>query len=216
MTAPVTVVSSVYGDRNYHSFVPRWFKAIRNLENPPAEIIIGTDRPTYESAVEVVSENRWTYPQAFHLQDAISHASTEWVWICDIDDLAMPDALNGIEDVTEDVWQMGYVRQPDELYYVPPQLAAAEVLASEKNRFVAGSAFRRDAFEEVGGFPDVAFQDWGLWRRMALHGMRFKSSGRAHFYYNRHLATRGATELTMDRRVAQTAEMMESETRVAH
>jgi len=215
--APVTVVACVYGDRGYQSFVPRWFKAIGNLENPPAQVIIGADRFTYEASTEVVSENlHWTYPQAYYLQDAITNASTEWIWICDIDDLAMPNALNGIEDVTEDVWQMGYLRHPDELLYIPPQLSPGEVLASEKNPFVAGSAFRRDAFEEVGGFPDVALQDWALWRRMAHHGMRFKSSGRAHFHYNRHLATRGHTELTLARRQQHIAEMMESEARVTH
>jgi hypothetical protein len=213
----VTVVSSVYGDRGFHSFVPRWMKAIDKLERQPEQIIIGADRFTYESSVEVVSENlAWAYPQAFHLQDAISQASTDWIWVCDIDDLAMPDALNGIDDVAEDVWQMGYLRHPDELLYVPPQLGCADILASEKNEFVAGSAFRRDAFEEVGGFPDVAFQDWGLWRRMARHGMRFLSSDRAHFHYNRHLATRGAMELTASRRAGHLAEMMESETHVAH
>lgn len=213
----VTVVSSVYGDRGFHSFVPRWFKAIGKLERQPDEVIVGTDRFTYEASRESVSENTlWAYPQAYHLHDAISQTTTDWIWICDIDDLAMPDALNGIDDVQEDVWQMGYLRHPDELLYIPPQLACSDILASEKNEFVAGSAFRRDAFEEVGGFPDVALQDWGLWRRMARHGMRFLSSDRAHFHYNRHLATRGAMELTAARRAGHLAEMMESETRVAH
>lgn len=191
-------------------------KAIRNLETPPDQIIIGTDKPTYESSCESVSENTWTHPQAYHLNDAISQASTDWIWICDIDDVAMPAALNGIEDVQEDVWQMGYLRNPDGLLYIPPQLGCAEIIASDRNQFVGTSAFRRDAFEEVGGFPDVALQDWALWRRMARHGMRFKSSGRAHFHYWRHAATRGATELTMEHRDSHLAEMLESEIHVAH
>jgi hypothetical protein len=217
MMAPVTVVSCVYGDRGYQSFVPRWMKAIDRLENTPEQVILATDRFTYEVSREVVSENlNCEHPQAYYLNDAIAQASSDWIWVCDIDDLAMPDALNGIEDVTEDVWQMGYLRHPDELLYIPPQLSAVEVLESDKNQFVAGSAFRRDAFEEIGGFPDVALQDWALWRRMARHGMRFRSSDRAHFHYNRHLATRGHTELTLARRDEHVAEMLESENRVTH
>jgi len=201
----VTIVSCVYGDRGFDSFIPRWLKAVNDLENPPQDAIVSAD--TFVSSEQA----GWTHPQAFHLQDAITRAETEWVWIVDIDDLPMPDGLNGIEDVTEDVWQMGYLRHPDGHLHIPPQLCCSEILSSPNNSLTAGSAFRRDAFLEVGGFPDVAFQDWGLWRRMARHGMRFLASDRAHYHYNRHPATRTAVELTYNLRNQHLQELADSE-----
>lgn len=193
--ADVTVVSCVYGD-GFEAFIPRWAEAIDRLENPPVDVIIGS------------GSCEWTHPQAFHLTQALAQATTEWIWVVDIDDLAMPDALNGIEAVNADVWMMGYLRLPDELLYLPPLMSNDQILSSHHNQLVGGSAFRRDAFDEVGGFPDVAFQDWALWRRMARHGMRFQMSDRAHFYYNRHSATRSSVEFTYDLRRAQLAELV--------
>lgn len=151
----------------------------------------------------------WKHPQAFYLNEAINRAATDWVVIADIDDLLMPDALHGLEDVQADVWQMGY--ETERASYVVPQMTNEEYLSSPSNPYVGTSAIRVEAFREVGGFHDVALQDWELWRRMARAGYTFESSGRTHFHYMRHEATRGVTELTMDARAEHLAEMMEAE-----
>lgn len=210
----VTVVSCVYGPR-YASFFRPWWNAVQALDPAPNRVILAGDGIGHPNGPEIIqAECGWRYPQAFYLQQAIEAADTDWVWVIDIDDIPHRDGLAGLADVDEDVWQMGFHRSDGETY-VPPQLTATEVLASEKNVFVAGSAFRREAFLAAGGFPDVALQDWAVWRRLARNDATFKSSGRTHFHYMRHPHTRGATELTADVRSSHLREMLDSEALLA-
>lgn len=214
-TAPATIVSCLYGNA-YNRFVNQWAASIAQLNTKPADIIVATDRTVAERgyhishAQAVINECTWRHPQAFHLQQAIEAAQTEWVWILDMDDQALPDALDGIDQVQADVWQMGYERS-DGHVHIPPQLTAAEYLTEKGNHFTACSAIRTDAFRDAGGFPDVAFQDFGLWRRLALIGASFQSSGRAHYRYNLHENTRTVLELVPDMREQHMAEMIVSE-----
>lgn len=213
MTAPVTIVTCVYGNRRYARFVQRWSRAITKLTTQPEAVIISTDQPIpadHGFADILHTENQWRHPQAYHLQNAISAARSDWVWILDIDDTALPDALDGIAHVEADVWQMGYQRSDGEVH-IPPQLTASEYLVAEGNPFTGASAIYREAFKDCGGFPDVAFQDFGLWRRLALIGGTFLSSGRAHYKYNLHPDTRTELELVPDRRAEFMAEMVDSE-----
>lgn len=206
----VTVVSCVYG-QHYYKFVPRWLAAIEDLDPKPDAVIVATDGGIEIPDVKVIeSFCHWRHPQAWHLQQAIMAAQTEWVWIVDIDDLAFPGGLAGLEDVAADVWQLGFERSDGELY-TPPQLTADAFLASRQNVYVGTAMIRTDIFREVGGFRDVALQDWELWRRLAKHGAVVESSGRRHFHYMRHPRARGNAELTMDVRPEHLAEMMEAE-----
>lgn len=193
----VTVVSCVYGD--HVRFVNDWATAVEALKPAPAAVVVKGADPCL-----------WRHPQAFYLQKAIEAADTDWVVIADIDDLLLPDALAGLDDVQADVWQLGFERSDGERY-IPPTLTADQVLALDRNVLVGSSAIRTEAFHAVGGFPDIALQDWGLWRRLARAGMTFESSGRTHFRYMRHEDTRGMVELTTDARPAHLAEMMEAE-----
>ncbi len=203
----VAVVSCVYG--GYRDFVPRWWEAIQTLNPPPDQVIVASDRLHAQPFSQVVKPCTWAYPQAFYLNAAVTAADTDWVWVCDIDDYAMPDALQGIDDVDADVWQMGFKRSDGEVY-IPPQLTAAQYLGMETNVFVAGSAFRVDAYRRAGGYRDVAIQDWGLWCVLAAHGATFESSGRAHFHYMRHPRTRTETETTIEQRPKHVAEIERS------
>lgn len=206
----VTVVSCVYG-KHYYPFVPRWLAAIEDLDPSPDAVIVATDGGIEIPDVRVIeSFCHWRYPQAWHLQQAIMAATTDWVWIVDIDDLAFPDGIAGLEDVAADVWQLGFERSDGE-FYTPPRLTPGEFLASKRNVYVAASMIRTDIFREVGGFRDVALQDWELWRRLCKHGAVVESSGRRHFGYMRHPRARGNTELTLDVRADHLAEMMEAE-----
>lgn len=206
----VTVVSCVYGE-HYRRFVQRWSDAVAELDPAPEAVIVATDGGVDVPGARVIETFcHWRYPQAWHLQQAIMAAQTDWVWIVDIDDVPCRDGLAGLHDVTSDVWQLGNERSDGEIYF-PPRLTCAEFLESDRNVYVAGSMIRTDIFREIGGFCDVALQDWCLWRRLARHGASVESSDRVHFHYVRHPLTRGATELTLDVRPEHLAEMMEAE-----
>jgi len=206
----VAVVSCVYGP-THGQFIPAWADAIRKLKPAPDQVIVLADQHyQIPGASVIVWPCDWKHPQAFYLNEAFAWAMTEWAWIVDIDDLPHPRALRGLDEVAADVWQMGFDRSDGERY-VPPQLSNEDYLKSKRNVYVGCSAIRLEAFHRVGGFQDVALQDWALWRRLAAAGATFQSSGRTHFYYQRHKETRGAVELTLKARAAHLAEMIESE-----
>lgn len=209
-----TVISCLYGD-SHDAFVDEWARALRGLDPAPAWIVLGSDRPREIPGVLVVEANAGDrYPQPALLNAALEHVRTEWIWQLDVDDVAYTTALAGLEDVAGDVWQLGYMSSEGE-EYLPPQLTAAELLELDRNPFVAGSCIRTSTLRSVGGFPDVALQDWALWRELARAGATFTSSSRSHFYYRRHTMTRGQTELTIAARGEHLAEMLALETDAA-
>jgi hypothetical protein len=202
----VTVVSCVYGE-HYRRFVPRWAAALAALDPAPDAVIVAADSQLDITGTRVIASYcHWRYPQALYLQQAIMAATTDWVWIVDIDDVAFPDGLQGLHDVLGDVWAVGYERSDGEVF-IPG--AAYDLDAACP--FAAGSMVRTDIFREVGGFSDVALQDWSLWRKLYRHGAAFSLSDRAHYCYMRHPRTRGATELTLDVRAEHYDEMREAE-----
>lgn len=189
----VTVVSCVYGD-TFARFVPRWAAHVAALDPAPDAIIVAGDREIeIEGATRLACWCPWKHPQAFYLNAAIGLAKTEWVWIVDIDDCALPDALAGLDEVDADVWQIGYVRSDGRVTHIPRQDDVDTVF--ERNGLTAGSCVRVEAFRRVGGFPDVAFQDWALWLRLVGGGASFAFSGRAGYRYMRHPASRSELEL---------------------
>jgi len=119
----VAVVTCVYGE-DHARFLPAWIESVLGMNSPPAEIIVAADRHYDLPHMRVLaSACTWRHPQAHYMQRAVLAAETDWVWIMGVDDTAMPDALDGIEDVDADVWQLGYLRS-DGVYYVPPQISA--------------------------------------------------------------------------------------------
>lgn len=209
----VTVVSCVYGPA-FAAFVPRWLEYVKRLDPGPDEIIVSSDVAFGLNSPQLVSDCPWRNPQAYYLQRAIMRASSDWVWIVDIDDCAMVDGLAGLDEVDAEVWQLGFRRSDGETY-IPQPISPDEYLASPSNMLVGGSMVRTDAFRRVGGFPDVALQDWALWRLLMRDGATFAFSDRPHFDYMRHSCSRGETELGLERRPEHVAEMMETERALA-
>jgi hypothetical protein len=211
----VTVISCLYGE-THDQFIEDWSGGVKALRPFPYGIaIVACDRPRTVLGGRVVMPCTWKHPQAYYLQQALELVDTHWVWLHDIDDVARSNALKGIQCVDADVWQLGYYRSDGETY-IPPQLDAADVLEAETNPFVSGSCVRTAKLREIGGFPDVALQDWALWRRLALAGAIFQSSSRVHFDYRRHPEARGERELTLEHRADDVREMLDAEGLVAY
>ncbi len=206
----VTVISCLYG-KTHDRYLAEWLGGIKSMDPQPYEVILSTDRARFIPEVNAIHHRMnggWRYPQAYHLTKAVGQVTTDWVWIHDIDDIAFPWALEELDQVTADVFQMGYVRSDGEVY-LPPLLTADEVKAGVKNEFVAGSCVRTSMLRQVGGFPDCALQDWALWLALAHAGATFDVSDRPCFYYRRHHDARGAKELTLLERDTHMAEMGE-------
>lgn len=170
----VTVVTCIFGEGRDH-FLPGWIEA--TLAAGPDDVIVASDhsRKVTGDVRQYVSSPTpdWRWPIAWHWNRAFGFARTEWVWIMGVDDRIRPDALRLLEGRDEDVLQVGYHRDSDDMQYIPGARPEAAILAAPDNGLVGCVPLRRAAWEAVGGFPDVAFEDWGMWRRMARAGCRF-------------------------------------------
>jgi hypothetical protein len=93
----------------------------------------------------------------------------------DIDDRIRPNAMFEIRVVDAEVYMAGLLNS-DNVVGISKNLSAKQVLDSRANLINAGSAFKKWIWSEVGGYPDIRFHDWGLWRRLARHGARFVSA----------------------------------------
>lgn len=192
----VAIIAPLYGDE-YDHFVPAWFDAIAALDRQPDEVILHRGEPLPGE----------TGTCARLKNEAAALSAADWIWTLDVDDLALPDALTGIDDVDADVWAMGYTGVDGE--FIPDVIPNDEYLRLPTQLYPAMSAFRHISFDSVGGFPQIAYEDWGLWRRMARAGCTFESSGRVHSIYRSHPLSRTATEYTHEARPAMLIEMME-------
>ena len=177
----VAVIASLYGD--YDCFVDDWHRSIASLNRRPDEVILRRGA--------VPSE---LYPQPRLLNEAIAQATSDWIWNLNVDDTALPDGLDGIDDVDADVWLMGY-RRRDGQEHVPAVISNSDYIALNDNSYPAMSCFRRSALNKVGGFPVIGYEDWGLFRRLARAGCVFAASGRVNSIYSRHDGQRSAVEL---------------------
>jgi hypothetical protein len=52
------------------------------------------------------------------------------------------------------------------------------------NHVMVNSYFRRDKFDEIGGFPDITFHDWGLWWKFHKHKAKWHISQDVQMIYN--------------------------------
>jgi hypothetical protein len=93
------VISCLYGSTHDH-FLPEWVDAVTKLDPAPHEVILAHSQPQFVPQIYAVQHRMnggWRYPQAYYLTKALGHVTTDWVWIHDIDDLAFPDALEGLD-----------------------------------------------------------------------------------------------------------------------
>jgi hypothetical protein len=137
VTAPVTIVSCVYGS-SHDRFVDEWAEAVSHLDPAPADVIVASDRDRQIPGASVMySRCPWDHPQAFYLQMAAMVAGTDWVWIVDIDDLPFTDGLAGLDEVEEDVWQLGYLSSEGH-QHLPPQADRGGLSEPERKSFLRG------------------------------------------------------------------------------
>lgn len=170
----VTVVTCIFGDRR-DGFLPGWIEATQAAG--PDEIIVATDG--YRHAAAGVRQHvstpakDWRWPIPWYWNRAFDLANSEWVWLVGVDDRLLPDALRLVDGRDEDVVQVGYRRSSDGMEHKSAPLPPGAILDAQENTLVACSPIRRAAWAAVGGFPDVAFDDWGMWRRLARAGRTF-------------------------------------------
>lgn len=122
------------------------------------------------------------YPIPFFSNCAVEALGTDWCWNMDVDDVVFPSALREIRNVDADVYAAGLITT-DGVKGISGRLDAWRVASSDLNLVNAGSAFRKWLWAKVGGYPDIGFHDWGLWRLFGRAEARFVSSGVPDYLY---------------------------------
>ncbi len=211
--ANITLWTTCFGD-GYRSYVKGWFDAVLKMHPRPSHIVYVTDSPDgliltpaqttelmfsgIRLLVKIVPEPPTTkYPIPYYNNIAVDACTTEWVWRCDIDDRMEPWGLRHywnlrscgfLDDMEIDV-VFGGSRNAHGTQYIPQFTDTSIIALAEFNPGIAGSGFRWRTWSKVGGYPDVAFDDWGLWRLMAKQGAKFYQPGFVTYFYDLHPET---------------------------
>jgi hypothetical protein len=167
----------------YEEYIGEWFEAC--LAAQPDQIVLVSDRIRLVPAgvtLRVVEPSNQKYPIPYYSNKAVEALDTEWCWNMDIDDLIRPGALWEIGVVDADVYVSG-MRTSEGVKHIPRGLDWQKVWGSKANYVPAGSAFKKWLWEKIGGYPDIGFHDWGLWRLMAKEQARFATSGQILYDY---------------------------------
>lgn len=176
-TAPITVIVPAYGPLGspYAAFVARWWQAVAAMDPRPAEVVVvhsagdplGAVSAAPEGMPVVAVEADGRRVEDF-LAAGVAASTQPWCCCVGLDDTLQADAMADLEAA---------------------EAAGADVLVwchhdgetirrnrwtgrglREDNTVHGSSPFRRETFDRVGGFPAVAWSDWGLWLRFAAAG----------------------------------------------
>lgn len=195
----VTIATVIYGT-GYEHYLPGWVDSALAAQSDA--VVVSTDRSHWlrEGVVELVSEppTGWRFPVSWFLNEAFENAESEWVWPIGVDDRIRPYALQALTGRDyADVVQVGY-RRSDGLVYNPPPLKNFQILENVNNSLFACSPVKRSAWERVGGFPDVAFEDWAMWRRLARADCVFGYSFNVAVDYDWHPGSNATSKYSAD------------------
>lgn len=190
--------SFVVPSYNHARYIGETIESLLNQELPGSEIVICDDHSSDNSREVIERYRQHAQVRIVHpphrmgmmpnYNFATSQASGEWVSLLGSDDRAQPCFARLIRDgaarapntvvVTGDYDQIdgeGRKLRSEKVLSVrpvthPPQTFYTQ-LAAPKVPPVA-NAFRRDAWEKAGGFPEetTLIGDWGLWLRLAPLG----------------------------------------------
>lgn len=170
----------------YENCIDRWCTAA--LSAGFDQIVLATDeKKDVPSGIDllIVKPGQYVHPIPEFSNAAVRHLDTDWCWNMDVDNFVLPSALFEIRNIDAEVYQAGF-KTHYENSYTPPPMSAQDVINADYCFMTAGSAFKKWMWENIDGYPDVGYQDWGLWKKMAKAGARFHVSSQPVYYYYDH------------------------------
>lgn len=166
----------------YAQFFPRWWHGVLHLERKPDQIHIVTDLANYKAAADsvpeemrkvtsvVVDKKASTYAQFWNR--AVLGLNTDWSYICNVDDIFLPEALNDCEAAEAGGCNLITDRIRD---LASPMLFKSRWNGRDIGKewvMVGAEPMKVDLFRAAGGFPeDQRFADWALAMKMYWVGV---------------------------------------------
>jgi hypothetical protein len=184
MSDRVTVGVRLWGDRYTHH-IPAWYAAVKAAGIVNIAAAVDRPKPFPDDVVQfVVDVSDYRHPQAGYWQRLDERITTEWVWHMDIDDWIKPDALAQV-DLNADVgiWQTPIQMKIGGEVVHPIHCTAAEYLERGANCWHAGALIRRNLRQWIVQ-PDVAWDDWGLWRALCRENPAIGYAENATYVYD--------------------------------
>jgi glycosyltransferase involved in cell wall biosynthesis len=213
-------VSVIVPTFNRSRFIVDCLESLLAQTLPPAELIVVDDQSTDTTRAVLASFG----DRILHLETpaqlgkpgavniGLEHATGDYVWVFDDDDVALPDALARFTDVLErhpecgfswSPWQVADTQPDGSLGPVtfetrPPDIAAIGfVPALLERNFLGGAALfaRKRCYDECGGYDPtlIRSQDYDVAIRFARRYPAARVEGGATFIYRQHEGARGSS-----------------------
>lgn len=156
----LSIVCGTYGDDSWVELAQRAVASAEAQTRPPDEIIHVHAGSLHEAR-----------------NQAIEHATSEWVSVLDADDTLDPGFVEAMARAASGLTG-DHLLQPNTIGVYPdgteddaPALIPARKSITEGNWLVIGTAIRREQFLRLGGFQDIpVLEDWLLWGSAVLEG----------------------------------------------
>jgi hypothetical protein len=172
----ISVLTAVWGER-YTQFIPKWWDGVVSLQRKPDEILIFTDTINKESMklhIPIYLRKITNVEVIVNLEfndvwdNAFRACSKEWLAVCCIDDVFLPEALNAIDEADE----AGAELVADSNLFHPSGNIFRGYWDPEEifNRLTMPGAapMKREMYERIGGFDkDIYFSDWAFYMKAA-------------------------------------------------
>lgn len=186
----VTLITAVYGEDKYFDYVKQWVDAVENLNPKPKKIMVATDNvnkliplPLGYTIVNMKDKDEFVWRSPYYWNECARLVDTEWIWVLDIDDTFVSDALTML-NTDKDVVAVG-IRIDKDTSYIPYPMNGIEIADGSVCYLNCGSPIRKSWWKKVGGYPDIALTDWGMWRKLARAGATFNFPNKIGYNYRK-------------------------------
>jgi len=184
---PVTLCTAVWGDY-WARFGRSYIAAIERMNPPPREVVIVSKEPLEVSAWIKQYRPQSDTPMGDWYNEAVEHATNEWVVCLGVDDTFLIDGLDGLALEGEAVAIGGIEHGAP---WLPDESGYRDILTIPHNPMRGGVIFRRDTFLR---FPwrRMRWSDWAQWLEFNHAGVDVRFDLRPRFHHRRHAGANSA------------------------
>ncbi len=190
----------------YAGFLPRWWHGVTHLQRQPDEIHIVTDIDNFKDANDSVPEemrqitkvvvNKKAKSYAEYWNAAILGLNADWSYICNVDDIFLPEALNDCEKAEAAGCNLitDMIKDLSSPAFFKSRWNGIEI--GTEWHMVGAEPMRISLFREAGGFPEgQRFADWALAMKMYFVGVKAYDSQIVRIIFDRGLTRKTVSSI---------------------
>lgn len=179
----ITLYTAAWGGY-WEKYGETWTKNIKKLNPQPDKIIIISDK-LIDSEFEVLVTDRPKSEIIAHFRNfALQNINTTHVAALDLDDEPYPNLLSNI-NYDYDINAFSYISENGTEYHFNKDIWD-NLLEFDHYVFPntpSSSLIRVQAIKDCGGYPDLEYEDAGLWLKMKIANKSIYSNNQVRFIY---------------------------------